>query len=1616
MNKGIKTNKVLSLILAIAMIATMVLPMSVFAAVADPVATATVEEISAGVQTKTITITFEEAMELDATAALGTDITASTGNFGSSTMNMTTDNKSLVINIANDNTVEAGETITFVNNVIKNATDEYYTGSVVIGGSLALASIDYSQVIPTGATVDFVGYNSAPTEAGIGRFSYTVSATNYQSKSGEFEITADDLGRTVVFDVELEENDADYTSLDAQIALADAKVEADYTPASFATFEAAKEAAKGVDRTLTFKGQATIDTLATNLVNAMAGLVSAKAVNFTAVAVADDASVNYAKATKIMIVFAEPIDGSEATILDNLSIKDKIASATWKDAAKTILELTINGDLANGTKITYTTNDAIKTIAEGKVLHSVADVEVVGNLEETSALVTAADMTATIVKASAKPGANAGDKIVFVFNAPIKNNPSTITIDGKSANVVANTSNTVYELTLVGTEGYTDTTKFDYGTITDVSLNGTFGTAIAPKALVAIAVDNDGTAKTIDDEVIILFDRPTNGSTDVSGVTEVGAGAVATWSPDKTKLTITIKSNVTSFSTIDLSSMEIKDEYGKALATDTNIAVEGSFGTVTAPIINGAYAVDNDGEATISGDQIVITFDRPTNGAAIDLKKDGIISNQATTFGSASTYNWLDGNTKLVITLCSNANIENGVEIDLSDQGIMDADSIVDADIDPVVVEGSFGSSLEPKITRAIAFTQNNKHIIRTFFNTEVIAKENTTLDVYVKNFDTPKGTWTTNGISYYDIVLEEGHDELETGAVIKFEGTLVDKKTGKMELKDAEIAISGGFEQNIDMEILSLTAYSNDGSGIAKAGDRVVLVLNSEATSVASDLGTFVTEDNITWVYTLKNNNEVEIAKEITFSSIKSKTNGKTYSNMKANIGGSFGYVVEPKLLSATAYSKDGSGIAKEGDEIIVVFDSKVSGVTSSLGNVSTVDGIVWKITLGENPSITVGTTLNFAVKSVATGKEYNNLSINLGGSFGKVVEPKILSATAYSNDGSGVAKSGDKIVVVFNAPVLYVTSALGIVSTKDNIVWEIELGSNPTIVVGTELTFDVTSVTTNKDHKGLKVNLAGSFGKIVTPEIISVTAISNDGSGVAKVGDKIVVVFDTEIKVGAADAAATYVYTYTLTSEDVASDKYAIGANYSVDVWSVATGKKYTLDSVVNGSYGYSEVPAVKDVVLAEANGIETITVVFDGAIDIYEADGITKKAVNVDTLKEKNPHIGKQNDTITAKWVDEYRLEITLGVNTTTSDACKLDLTGLGIKAKATGIALEDAAISELTIKGTLIPVVKEVKASGKNIIISFSTRTNGVANISNLTALLGTGATANWTDNNKTLTIALGENYTVTNNGYIVLNGMGIYDAFSGNYHVVGQYKILGSIDSDKLAVIKVVAQSTDKSKTTAQKGDTIVIKFNSATNLKGASLNTILDSAAVDEIVTVAGGNEVTFGTGYTGTWTAYDTFVITLGGITTPESAEVDPTIAVGTTINVANVAFANGEGTMDATDIALSGSFNGREFILTNGALTRTNGTTGDYRVSVKAENTMLNMSVVPTFVCVAYKGTSPVSVMRINVDVENTIQPVFEFAEGLGITSAKVYVFSEIFGDINSSPAVLAETVEIK
>ena len=1613
--------------------------------------------------------------------------------------------------------------------------------------------------------------------------------------------------------VEIEVLDyADYSALNAAIKTAQECVDNEdkYAKATIADLKTALNSAKEVvDARYTEKDQTAVDAALAELTTAVENLKKLVAVSVSATAVASDVAAEYGKADTIVLVFGTALGCDAADVLDAISISDDVASAEWVDTYKTVLKLNlVDGyTLTNDAEIAFEESEAVVD-TNGNVVSEMT-VAVVGNLEDVSEEITANAMTATIVKGSSKPGVNADDKIVLVFNAPVKNTPAEIdvTSDASSAVMKAakdDTMATVYVISNIDAD-IVDSSKLTVGEISDVNLLGSFGTAVAPVVTKVLAVEKSNNALAENDEIVIYFSRPTNGVTITSSKIQEILGiadATADWGENNTVLTITLgnESVVSNNMTINLDGLGIMDEYDLADYAALDLTLEGAFITSEAPIVERILIVDNNGTAKTEDDNIIISFNVPTNG--VELTTDNvakIIAKAGQGLGTDFEAVWNDAKTEITITVGKTATLDDTVLFNLKDLGIKDKDELHNYVGVVVAPEGSFGTSIAPKITRAIAFTQGTKHIIRVFFNTEVEVKG--AMSVTIDNgFD--EGThfsekWTDNGITYYDLILGDDHSEFVTGVnTITFNGVVADKETGKTS-ENVSAIINGGFEQDIEPEILSLTAYSNDGSGVAKAGDKIVLVLNSKVTKLISDYD-FVTVDNVIYTHTLISNDEVLIGDEIKF---EIEAQGKNYTK-KATVAGSYGYKAEPKLLSATAYSKDGSGIAKAGDEIILTFNAPVSGVASTLGTVTTTDSMTFVIALAADDSVSVGDELTFDVTSIATGERYN-FKVNLAGSFGEEIEPKLISVTAYSKDGSGVAKVGDSIVVVFNTPVSDVETTLGDVTTNDNVIWTITL-TDDNVAIGDSIEFDVYSIATNKAYnlsstiKGsfgykaeakllsatvysadgsgiakagdkivlvfnmpvegvrsalgnasttdksvwtitlaadnsvkigdeLKFNdvtdvatgttyrfetylagnlglvvepelisatayskdgsgvakvgdeivlvfnapvdgvtsmygdatttdktvwtisientnirigetlsfnvksiangttkncsaaLEGSFGRIVEPKSLSINAISNDGSGVAKAGDKIVVVFNTSVTVKKINNVAVTegtgnVYTYTLKADN----EFNVGDEFILTVVSVDNGKEYTLNTAdnkttVDGSFGYSEMPTVKSAVLSENNGIETIAVVFDRATN--------KVSIDTSILYDNNNHLGM---SVLAVWESDTVLKITLASNATTTDASKLNLSDLGIKAQDTGAVI--TGIDELAITGTLIPVVQSVNASGKVITITFSTRTNGVANISNLVTLLGAGAKAEWSENNKVLTIALGENYTITNNGYIVLNGMGIKDAFSGTNHVVGQYKVSGSIETDTLAVTKVVAQSTEKSKVEAQKGDTIVVKFNSATNLNGAELNPQNPKGAdVDAIISVDGGNEAAFGTGYTGMWTAYDTFVIILGGKTTVKNEETDldeeigndPAIAVGTEITVSGVAFANGEGTMETTALDLGGSFNGREFVITEGAITRTGANnTGDYRVEIKVEDTLLNPNIVPTIVCVAYSGTSPVSVMRICVDVENTIQPVFEFAESLKLTSAKIYVFNELFGDANSNPSVLAETLEVK
>lgn len=1329
-----KTSKIMSMLLVLAMAITYILPMSVFAA--TPVAEAKASTIERGEglsRTDIIKVTFDTEVVFDNADWLS-NITVKNGTAdatfgtGATAVIDSTNQKDITITLGEDHTVKDGATITFANGIVADSTNpaDVFNEEITVGGSFEPATINYV-IDPSAANVTVEGYTGLPTKLGVGTYTYSASYSNYKDIVSEsFEVTEDDLGTTKDVTVKLEKNDADYTALDAAVLAAEAIDTSVYTPDSAEAFDNALTAVKNISRTLKYDEQNVIDTAVSNLNGAISNLASWKEVNFMAVAVADDASVNYAKANKIYLVFAEPI-ANGADVLPQLSVKSDVASAQWIN--DTVYELVLKSDstLVNGDKISYVRSNAIKTKL-GAVLKDINDVSIIGNLEPASEKVTATSMAATIVKASSKPGVADGDKIVVVFNAPVKDNPSVInfvtdtgaTITG---NVVANTDNTVYEI--IATGDINENTTLTFGSIANVKLNGSFGNAIVPKAIKAYAVDNDGTELVENDEIVVKFNVPTNGANDISKVSVKGTGYTA-----------------------------------------------------------------NLGESTLS---------------------------------------WDGTKTQLTIKLASDAVIKDGVEINLKNLGIMDEYETVNAEAASLAlkVEGSFGYTVQPMITKAVAFTQNNIDYIRIFFNTEVYVpnEEGYNTGFVIDAGATHRLVDNNNGFTYYEIAMsKDGHGDFESGKYsIQLTG-LVDKATKTKPVTNS-VQITGGFVTPIIPEILNVVAISNDGSGVAKEGDKIVAIFNTE-----------IAEGDITLL------------------------NGKSFG---------------------TGYTKSISG----------------------------------------------------------------------------------------------------------------------------NVV-EITLGAGTTVEVGSEIRFEgfKDSATLSAVMTTATVTIGGSFGKIIKPEIISATAISNDGSGIPKAGDKIIVVFNTKVEI---DGNELYVYEYTLSDN---LDNYLVGKTFTITVKSVATGNTETCSKEITGSYGLETMPAVKSVVLSGVGGIETITVVFDRATN---QPSFANNEIN--TLYNNNKHLASADkiNELVAAWEGNTVLKITLASTAITSNSDTLNLSGLGIKSLDTGKDVEN--LENLEIKGSLYPVVTSAAVDDKTITIAFSARTNGdtasaQAAVNNMSVIFGTGATAQWKNNNTELVIVMADDNTMSDAAYIVLNSFNIFDGFSKTYKVVGQYKI----DTSKLTKrtlnitsVFVKANNTDNAPredfTKGIKGDNIIVRFEDATDkVAGTDAKANIEFVATSE-------DDAGFGTDYTAVWNDNKTIIVTLG-----EGA----TVTTASEVKIKDVKFANGtgylaEGSSNEVVKSLTGQFDGRKYWIINPDKNDTNGRVRVVGVVNKADIT--NPEVLnPFVVCQSYNNAGVVlSINAMQIADEATNNVVFDF-DAKDLAKIKLFVLGGDYTDPEAVVTVYSETIE--
>jgi len=783
----------------------------------------------------------------------------------------------------------------------------------------------------------------------------------------------------------------------------------------------------------------------------------------------------------------------------------------------------------------------------------------------------------------------------------------------------------------------------------------------------------------------------------------------------------------------------------------------------------------------------------------------------------------------------------------------------------------------------------------------------------------------------------------------------------------------------------------------------------------VTSTLGTVETKDKTVWTITLNKDSAVNIADEIKFN-ITSVATGKAYA-LASNLKGSFGYAAEPKLLSVTAYSNDGSGIAKTGDKIVAVFNMPVEGVTSELGEVeASADKTIWTITLDKDDSVKTGTdatNMQFSVTSVATGKQYN-FSSKLQGNLGMVVEPKLISATAYSKDGSGVAKVGDEIVLVFNTPVEGLEATdFGKGITEDNVIWTITLEKTE-LNIGQKLDLHVKLTATGKEGP-VSAILGGSFGKVIVPEVLSVTAISQDGSGVPKDGDRIVTVFNSNVVVKAVnsktvhDKEAVSHYTYYLDENDLNN----IELNKTEMKFTVvaADGKTYEISNIIGGSFGYEEMPQVKSVILKEEAQKEIIRIVFDQAVG-------TGSEINLETLQNQN----KIGDTsllgskanISTEWENDTSLKIILAPDATITNADKLNLAGLGIKSKKSGKEVE--GLEALEIQGSLIPVVQKVYASGRDIIVEFSNRTNGgiigednYVNkiIEEQSVFYGDGATSSWSDNNRKLTIKLGEGYSIPKESYIVLNGMEIRDQFTGNYIVVGQYKLdVTNLEQSRMEIVSVFAKTTEIGRedvVNGKAGDEIIIVFADITNGEQGH-----DATANVELVT----DGEKFRENYTATWRDNQTIVITLGE---------NPVITNASQIKIKDVLFANktgylGESASDANEVVktVTGQFDGRSYWITDAAKAAVAGMT---RVTAVAKNADITLpaNADAYVVCQAYDAEGKVAAINaVKLTGEDKSEIVFDFSNI--VASVKLMVLGGDYTDSTAAVGILSETTELK
>ncbi|MFD0681671.1 MULTISPECIES: beta strand repeat-containing protein [unclassified Paenibacillus] len=811
---------------------------------------------------------------------------------------------------------------------------------------------------------------------------------------------------------------------------------------------------------------------------------------------------------QLVVVFDTPTNGGTTDltkfVIDNSHTLGTLPTSSWStDKLRLTITLGAGATITTADKLTIGSESGILDATNQAALPGTAALSIGGSFGVAVAPIVT-NITAT--NGDGLPTVGAGDKLVLTLDSPSNGasvNLSALSFTGGHTLGTGATSAWSLDnlrLTIMlgtGTNiATTDTVTIAAGSgIKDEAtgtkelvaqnsiIGGSFGTAVAPAITAINAINGDGKPTVgAGDQLQIIFDTPTNGGNIdwskiiVGNSNNFGLTPTHSWSANNTHLTIVLGNNptiTTNDSISVLASSLIKDATNQVeLVARNNIAITGSFGVAVAPIITNITALNGDGKPTVGpGDQLVLTLDSPSNGAAVDLTKLSFTGGH--TLGTSGvTQSWSSDKLRLTITLGTGTNIVTTDKVIIAaGSGIVDGASGTKevAAISGISILGSFGVAVAPNVTSVYAANGDGNPTIGAGDQLVVVFDTPTNggaadLTKFVLDNSHTLGTSSTSSWSTdkYRLTITLGADAVvtTTDKLTIGSGSGIFDATNQVAMSGTPaLTIGGSFGVAVAPIVTKITALNGDGLPTVGAGDKLVLTLDSPSNGAVVDLTklsftgghTLGTSgvlqswslDNLRLTITLGTGANIASTDTVTIaagSGIKDKeTSTKELVAQTSLIGGSFGTAVAPVITAINAINGDGKPTVGAGDQLQIIFDTSTNGgnitdwsqiVVSNSHSLGMSPSYEWSannthltIVLGNNPTITVGDKISvLAASGISDATNQAPLAaqsnISITGSFGEAVAPIIANITAVNGDGKPTVGPGDQLVLTLNSP----------------------------------------------------------------------------------------------------------------------------------------------------------------------------------------------------------------------------------------------------------------------------------------------------------------------------------------------------------------------------------------------------------------------------------------------------------------------------------------------------------------------------------------------------------------------------------------------------------------------